>query len=60
MKPEDCAKIINQLQNEVKVRQQKFADKKVQDITSYRKLPSVEAISDILLIIDDIGEVKKA
>lgn len=60
MKPEDCAKIITQLQNEVKVRQQKFADKKVQDITSYRKLPSVEAISDILLIIDDIGEVKKS
>ena len=58
--PEDCAKIITQLQNEVKVRQQKLAARSVQDITSYRKLPSVEEIPDILLTIDDIGEVKKS
>jgi len=60
MQPEDCAKIITKLQNEVNVRQQKLAARNVQDITSYRKLPSVEPISDILLIIDDIGEVKKS
>jgi len=60
MQPEDCAKIITQLQNEVKIRQQKLAARSVQDITSYRKLPSAEAISDILLTIDDIGEVKKS
>lgn len=60
MNPEDCVKIITRLQNEVKVRQQKLAARSVQDITSYRKLPSVEPISDILLTIDDIGEVKKS
>lgn len=60
MNPEDCAKLITQLQKEVRIRQQKFAAKSVQDITSYRKLPSVEAISDILLVMDDIGEVKKS
>lgn len=60
MQPEDCAKIITRLQNEVKVRQQKLAARSVQDITSYRKLTSVEAIPDILLTIDDIGEVKKS
>lgn len=58
--PEECAKIITQLQNEVKIRQQKLAARSVQDITSYRKLPSAEAISDILLTIDDIGEAKKS
>ena len=60
MQPDDCAKIISQLQNEVKIRQQKLAARSVQDITSYRKLPSAEPISDILLTIDDIGEVKKS
>lgn len=60
MQPEDCAKIISQLQNEVKKRQQILASRSVQDITTYRKLPSVEPISDILLTIDDIGEVKKS
>ena len=60
MQPEDCAKLISQLQNEVKIRQQKLAARSVQDITSYRKLPSAEPISDILLTIDDIGEVKKS
>lgn len=60
MQPEDCAKIISQLQNEVRIRQQKLAARSVQDITSYRKLPSAEPISDILLIIDDVGEVKKS
>lgn len=60
MNPEDCAKIITRLQNEVKTRQQKFAAKRVQNITSYRKLPSVAPISDILLLMDDIGEVKKS
>lgn len=57
--PEDCAKILLQLHNEVKVRQQKLAAQGVQDIISYRKMP-VEAIPDVLLIIDDIGEVKKS
>ena len=60
MQPNDCAKIISQLQNEVKIRQQKLAARSVQDITSYRKLPAAEPISDILLTIDDIGEVKKS
>lgn len=60
MQPEDCVKIISQLQNEVKVRQQKLAARSVQNITTYRKLPSAEPISDILLTIDDIGEVKKS
>lgn len=60
MQPDDCAKIISQLQNEVKIRQQKLAARSVQDITSYRMLPSAEPISDILLTIDDIGEVKKS
>ena len=60
MQPEDCAKIISQLQNEMKTRQQKLAARSVQDITAYRKLPSVEPISDILLTIDDIAEVKKS
>lgn len=59
MQPEDCSKILLQLQNKVKIRQQKFASRGVQDITSYRKLTG-EAISDILLTIDDIGEVKKS
>lgn len=60
MQPEDCAKLISQLQNEVKFRQQKLAARSVQDITSYRKLPSAEPLSDILLTIDDIGEVRKS
>lgn len=59
MQPEDCSKILMQLQNEVKIRQQKLAARGVLDITSYRKLTG-EAISDILLTIDDIGEVKKS
>lgn len=59
MQPEDCAKLLSQLQNEVKARQQKLAAGSLQDITSYRKLPCVEPIPDILLTIDDIGEVKK-
>jgi len=59
MQPDDCAKILIQLQNEVKKRQQKLAAQGVHDITAYRKL-SGEKISDILLAIDDIGEVKKS
>lgn len=57
--PEDCAKIFIQLQNEVKIRQQKFTARGVQDIISYRKLTG-ETIPDILLTIDDVGEVKKS
>lgn len=56
MQPEDCSKILIQLQNEVKNRQQKLATQGVHDIISYRK--TGEAIPDILLIIDDIGELK--
>lgn len=60
MQPEDCAKIISKLQNEVKIRQQKLAARSVQDISVYRKLPTAEPISDILLVIDDVGEVIKS
>lgn len=59
MQPEDCSKILIQLQNEVKNRQQRLAARGVQDVTSYRKLTG-DAISDILLTIDDIGELKKS
>ena len=59
MQPEECKKILLQLQNEVKSRQQKLAVRGVQDITSYRKLTG-EGIPDTLLTIDDVGEVKKS
>lgn len=59
MQPEDCKKILLQLQNEVKSRQQKLAARNVLDIASYRKVTG-ETISDILLTIDDVGEVRKS
>jgi S-DNA-T family DNA segregation ATPase FtsK/SpoIIIE len=57
--PGDCAKILTQLQNEVKTRQQKLAARGVQDMAAYRRLTG-EEIPDTLLVIDDIGEVRKS
>ena len=59
MQPEECMKILAQLRNEVKTRQQKLAARGVYDTQSYRKLTG-EIIADILLTIDDVGELRKS
>lgn len=52
--PEDCWKIMVELQAKVEERQREFDGQSVQD---YRKKTG-KAIPDILLVIDDVGEVK--
>lgn len=59
MQPNECVKILNQLQSEVKIRQQKFISYEVQDIFSYRQTTG-EKLPEILVVIDDVGEVKKS